>query len=821
MESFLQDIKYGVRMLASRPGFTVVAALSLALGIGANTTIFSIINAVLLTPIPGLEDTSSLAMVFTTDSGQEGGGGMGRLMQMSYPNYEDFRDQNDVFEELATFTFGGGTLLAKEGDPQNVAGFMVSGNYFDALGVKAVMGRTFLPEEDETPGTHLVMVISNGLWERQFGSDPGVIGSTLNLNGIPYTVIGVAPEGFQGTFQGMGADLVWTPMMTYQQILPVAFRDWPESRRALLMNVFGRLRQGVTVEQADAAISTIAGRLESEYPEVNTNRGATVTEFTPFFNPQQEEQLELMALFFMGIVGMVLLIACVNVANLLLARAATRGKEIGLRIALGAGRIRLVRQLLTESTLLAIMGGALGLLFAFWGRDLIWSFRPPGFGDDAISLDLDGSVLLFTAAIALATGLIFGLVPALQTTKPNLTQTLHEGGRGGGAGRRQHLLRSGLVVVEIALSLVALIGAGLFIRSMQAAQEIDTGFEMERLASLGLNPGGIGYGMGQADNFFDEVLERVSGVGGVEATALATNPPLGGGLMRTLIPEGWDDSEGILTSNIAITPGYFETMDFQLLRGRDFTEFDTADTPAVAIINEATQRRFWPDEDPIGRRYHFITEEFQIEVIGVVSDTVFQIGQDPQPVAFVPFQQRFQLNSVLIVRTEGDPEAALGNIQDIIRAVDRNMPINNVNTIGQTLDNILQAPRMGAALLGIFGILALVLAMVGIYGVTSYAVSQRTREIGIRMALGAREGTVLGLVLKQGMILVAIGIAVGLVASLFAMRVAESMLFGISTSDPVTFGGVSLLLLAVALLANLLPARRVMRVDPVNALRSE
>jgi predicted permease len=820
MESFLQDIRYGIRMLASRPGFTAVAALSLALGIGANTTIFSIINAILLTPVPGIEDTSRLAMVFTTDASQQVGGTL-RLMQMSYPNYKDIRDQNDVFEQLAAFTFGGGTLVADEGEPYGVAGFMVSGNYFDTLGVEAALGRTFLPEEDETPGTHLVMVISHGLWERQFGSDPNVIGKTLGLNGTPFTVIGVAPEGFQGTFQGMGADLVWTPMMTYQQILPLAFRDWPESRRALLMNVFGRLRPGVTVEQADAAIRTIAARLESEYPEVNTNRGASVTEFTPLFNPQQEQQVELIAIFFLGIVGAVLLIACVNVANLLLARAATREKEIGLRIALGAGRTRLIRQLLTESTVLAVVGGVLGLLFAIWGRDLLWSFRPPGFFGDSIDLSLDGTVLLFTAGIALATGLVFGLVPALQTTKPSLTQTLHEGGRGGGGGRRQHFLRNSLVVVEVALSLCALIGAGLFVRSMQAAQEIDTGFEMERLASMGLNPGGIGYEPAQADNFFDEVLERVRGVGGVEAAALATNPPLGGGLLRTLIPEGWDDSEGVLTSNIAVSPGYFETMEIPLLRGRDFTEFDTMDTPQVAIINEAAQRFFWPDEDPIGRRYHFITEEFQIEVIGVVRDTVFQIGQDPQPVAFVPFQQRFQLNSILIVRTEGDPEAALGNIQDVIRAIEPNMPINGVNTIRQALDNILQAPRMAAALLGIFGLLALGLAMVGIYGVTAYSVSQRTREIGIRMALGAREGTILSLVLRQGMVLVVIGIGVGAVAALFAMRLAESMLFGISTSDPITFAGVSLLLLTVALVANLVPARRVMRIDPVNALKSE
>lgn len=819
METLLQDIRYGVRMLTRNPGFTLVAALSLALGIGLNTTIFTVINAVLLTPVP-VEDPSTLALVFTTDTQQEGSI-FGNLMQMSYPNFEDFRDQNDVFESLATFSFGGGALVVEDGDAQPTQGFMVSGNYFEVLGVEPAAGRFFLPEEDETPGTHMVMVISHGLWERQFGSDPGAVGSTVKLNGVPYTIVGVAPENFRGTFQGMQPDLVWTPIMTYQFILPPAFREWPESRRALLMSVFGRLKPGVTVEQADAAFETIALRLENEYPEVNSGRSATVTEFTSLFNPNQEDQFSFIGIVFQAIVGVVLLIACVNVANLLLARASSRQKEIGIRLALGAGRNRLVRQLLTESILLAAAGGVLGLLFAFWGRDLLWNFRPPGTPVDAVSLNLDPAVLAFTLAISLFTGIVFGLVPALRASNPNLTETLHEGGRGGSASGRTQLLRSSLVVVEIACALITLIGAGLFIRSMQSAQEIDLGMEMERLAAVFLNPDGAGYEQMQAENFYREVLDRVSGIGGVESVALSDGGMMGGGMLRTFIPEGWDDSEGILTVNTSISPGYFETLGIPFLRGRDFNDFDTPDSPPVAIINEATARQFWPDEDPLGRRYHNITEEFQIEVIGVVEDALIQIGQPAQPIAYLPYRQRFPGGAAVIVRTAGDPEGVLGSVQDVIRAIDSNVPIANVNTIGQALDNMLWAPRMGAALLGIFGLLALTLAVVGIYGVTSYSVSQRKHEIGIRLALGAQEGSVLGLVLRQGMILVAIGVGVGLVLAFVGTRVLTNLLFGISPTDPIAFGGVSLLLVLVALVANLIPARRVLRVDPVRALRYE
>lgn len=820
MGDLIQDIRYGVRLMTANPGFAAVAALSLALGIGANTTIFTVVNAVFLSPLP-IRDMSSLAMVFTTDS-KQARGPMGNLMQVSYPNFVDFRDQNGVFEQLAAFAFIGGTLNTVDG-PRAVQGFMVSGNYFDTLGVKAAEGRTFSPDEDRTPGAHPVMVISHGLWQRQFGGDRSVIGRTLRFNGLPFTIIGVAPEQFKGTIQGFPGDLIWVPAMMYPQILPQEIRTWPESRRALMMSVFGRLKQGVSVRQADAALKTIAAGLESTYPEANDSRSASVTRFTPFFNPANESQLVLIFSLMMAVVAVVLLIACINVANLLMARASRREREIGLRLAVGAGRIRLIRQLLTESTLLALAGGVLGLLLAAWGRQALLQIRPPGMPDDALALRLDPTVLGFTVAVSLLTGLLFGLYPALQSSRLNLTETLYEGPRAGTPGRRHHLIRKILVAAEIGLAVPALIVAGLFIRSMQAAQEVNPGFETTRLAFMTVDPAGAGYTQPQTEQFYRLLVERVSAIGGTEAAAVASSPPLGGGIMRSVIPEGSTDAKdrGILTRNNSVSPGYFKTMNIALVRGRDFNDFDTADKPAVAIINESTQKRFWPNDDPVGKRFNFITEPFMIEVVGVVKDTLSQLGQPPQPIVYLPFGQRFAGGSALIVRTRQDPAMLLTDIQNAIRSLDRNVPVTDVRTMRQALADALQGPRMGAALLGIFGVMALVLAAVGIYGVMSFSVSQRTQELGIRIALGARSGDVRGLVLRQGMALVGFGLAAGLFLAWAASLAVRSLLFGVSNLDPAAYALNVLLLVAVAYAACAIPARRATRVDPIIALRYE
>ncbi len=823
MENLLQDIRYGVRMLTTRPAFTFVAALSLALGIGANTTIFTIVNGLLLTPIP-VQDPSTLGMVFMTDSVTGSIGGFGGYLPMSFPNYEDIRDQNDVFERMTAVSFGGG-IVSGEDEPMQLPGFMVTHEYFDVLGIEPELGRFFRPDEDENPGTHYVVVISHGLWERRYGSDAGILQRDMNINGVPFTIVGVAPEGFAGTLQGFQPDLIWTPFMTYPTLLPVNFRDWPENRRAGLMtSVIGRLKPGVSHQAADAAIQTIARRLEEEYPDVNSNRGAQVTEFTQLFNPTAQGAASTMGGVLMGIVGLVLLIACANVANLLLARAATREKEIGVRLALGAGRHRLIRQLLTESILLAMLGGGLGLIFAFWARDLIVNVAPSLLGAGLplnMDMALDGRVLGFTFAIALATGILFGLAPALQSSNPQLSKTLHEGGRGGSSSGRQQVLRSALVVGEIALALVALISAGLFIRNMQAAQQLDPGFETYELATIGLNPAGIGYEQGRTEQFFDELMEATAAMGRVKSVAIASAPPLGFGAARTFIPEGWEDTEGKYTTTTTVSPGYFETLGVPLLQGRDFTAFDDADSRPVAIINEATKQMFWPDEDVVGKRFHYITEEIgQIEVIGVVADVVSAIGQPVQAISYTPAKQRFQGFMSLHVRTDGDPEPVLAEVQGLIRQVDRDMPTTNPATIEQTLANALQQSRVIAGLLGTLGGLGLVLALIGTYGLMSYSVNQRRREIGIRVALGAQSNDVMRLIIRQGMVLVGIGVALGVLLSLGATRLFATLLFGVSTTDPVTFIGVPAMLMLIGLIASYLPARRVLRVDPVTALRS-
>ncbi len=823
MENILQDIRYGVRMLTKRPAFTAVAALSLALGIGANTTIFTIINGLLLTPIP-VEQPSTLGMVFMTDSVTGSVGGFGGYLPMSFPNYEDIRDQNDVFEEMTAVSFGGG-ILTGEDEPVQLPGFLVTHEYFDVLGIEPAMGRFFRPDEDENPGTHFVVVISHGLWERQYGADPNILDRTMNINGVPFTIVGVAPQGFTGTVQGLQPDLIWTPFMTYTEILPINFRDWPENRRAGLMtSVIGRLKPGVSHEAADAAIAQIADRLAAEFPEVNSNRGAEVTEFTQLFNPTLQGTASMTGGVLMGIVGLVLLIACANVANLLLARAASREKEIGVRLALGAGRHRLIRQLLTESVLLALLGAGLGLIMAFWARDLIANVAAGLLAGGGLGLNvdmaLDANVLGFTFVVALITGVLFGLAPALQSSNPQLSKTLHEGGRGGSSGGRQQLLRSALVVGEIALALVALISAGLFIRNMQAAQDLDPGFETYELATIGLNPAGVGYDQGRSEQYFEEIMERTAALGPVESVAIASAPPLGFGAARTFIPEGWEDNEGKYTAVTTVSPGYFATLGIPLLQGREFTEFDLAESRPVAIINEATKQLFWPDEDAVGKRFHYITEEIgPIEVVGVVADVVSQFGQPVQAISYTPAKQRYQGFMSLHVRTDGDPEPVLTEVQSVIRQVDRDVPTANPATIEQTLANALQQSRVIAGMLGTLGVLGLVLALIGTYGLMSYSVNQRSREIGIRVALGAQGTEVMGLVLRQGLMLVGIGIAVGVLISFGATRLFASLLFGVSTTDWVTFVGVPALLLAVGLVASWLPARKVLAVDPVTALR--
>jgi predicted permease len=821
MGTLWQDIRFGARMLFKSRAFTVVAILSLALGIGANTTIFTMVNAVLLQPLPVAEQ-SELMSVYGTD--EKNRGNQLDYAPISYLNYVDYRDQNDVFSGL--LIFGGATMsLSGTGEPEQVNGLIVSGNYFDVLGVKAKQGRTFLPEEDSTPGTHPVIVVSHSLWQRRFGGDPSLVGKTVTLNSQGFTVVGIAPESFRGTFAIGGADF-WVPMAMHDQVLTGIFRKWFTERRALLFNIIGRLKPGVSMAQAQATMQTIGKRLEQEYPKANEQRNVQLVPLSQSaINPNQRELFVRASGVLTTVVGLVLLIACANVANLMLARASARRKEIAIRAALGAGRMRIIRQLLTESLLLSVLGGALGLFLAYWSLDLLWAFRPPFFNQDALSLKLDGRVLGFTMLLSVLTGIIFGLAPALQSTRTDLVTELKERSNPLNQGRRRFNLRNLLVVSQVALSLIALIGAGLFVRSLRNAQQLSPGFETEKMLVMSFDLGAQGYNETRGREFQRQVQARAETIPGVHSAALASSAPLNVGFMRSVFIEGQEPApggRGILTLVNSVSTKYFETMGMPVLKGRDFGDTDQENSVKVVIVNEAMARRFWPNDEAVGKRFKFFGDEFLTEVVGVVrnSDSV-NLGEDPRPLAYLPLSQSYSPSATLQVRTDADPRALLSTVRREIQSLDPNLPLVAVSPISEVLDQVLWAPRMGAALLAIFGLLALMLAAVGIYGVLGYSVTQRTHEIGLRMALGAQRSDVLKMVVGQGMILTLIGVASGLAASFLLARFMASLLYGVAATDPVTFIGVSLVLLAVALMAAFIPARRATKVDPMIALRHE
>jgi predicted permease len=822
MENLLQDLRYGFRMLVKSPAFTAVAVLSLALGIGANTTIFTLINAVLLNPVP-VQDPSSLVWVYTTD--EKNRTGFNEFMPMSYPNYEDYRDHNGSFAATAAFT-NSSLNMTGGGEPEQIQGEIVSGNFFPLLGVKPALGRAFLPEEDKTPGAYPVAILSDGFWKRRFASDPGIIGKPLTLNGHGYTVVGVAPPAFRGVNAFFAPD-VWVPMMMHQQVLTGFFAENFNDRRALLFNVLARLKSGTGIEQATADLKTIASRLEREYPEPNRGRSVTMLPLAQStINPAIRRVFVLAGGLLMTVVGLVLLIACANVANLLLARATTRRKEIAIRLSLGAGRARLIRQLMTESILLSLLGGAVGLLFAVWGRDLLLAFRPPQFLPVFADLDLDGRVLGFTLLVSLLTGVLFGLAPALQASRPGLVTELKEGASEAGGGRRRLGLRGALVVAQVALSLISLVGAGLFVRSLRNTERVNPGFEASNLLVVSFDLGAQGYDETRGREFHRRALERIATLPGVLSATLATNLPIaGGGIGRTVFPEGHEPTAGstgqfVTTNTVAV--GYFATLGVPIRRGRDLAETDKEDMPRAVVINQAMAQRFWPGEEAVGKRFKFFGDTTFAEVVGVAENTkIFTLAEDPQPVAYIPLLQAYEPFMTLHVRTAGDPAALVETVRREVRALAPDLPLTNVQTVTQLIDQSLWAPRMAAGLLIVFGLLALVLAGVGIYGVMAYSVAQRTHEIGIRMALGAQQRDVLRLVLSQGMVLVAAGLALGVVASFALSRVISTLLFGVSPTDLITFTITPAILALVAVLASYIPARRATKVDPLLALRYE
>jgi predicted permease len=824
METVLQDIRYGIRMLARNPGFTAVAVLTLALGIGANTAIFTIVNAVLLNPLP-VTDAAHLFELDTTDRKTTVALGNATRLGMSVRNYEDFARQADVFSGITGFMGIG--LTQSGGDaPKRFQGSLVTANYFDVLGVRAVLGRTFRPDEDQNPGGDTVAVVSYGFWSREFGSSPEVPGKRLTLNGTDYTVIGVTPPQFKGTFLFANSDQIWLPISMHTQVLAGFIEDHFLDRRFLDLNTVGRLKAGVTVRQAESAVETIASRLEQQYPKDNQGRGATLSPVPDAsLGINQHAQVVKAGVVMMGIVGVVLLIACVNLASLMLSQTARREKEMCLRAALGAGSRRLARQSLTESFLLSMLGGAVGLLLGYWGRWALWSERPAFLRQSDLALPLDGRVWAFTFAIAVLTAILFGLVPAWKVSRPTLMETLNSGGRSGSMAWGRSRFRQALVVSEVALALVALVGAALFLRSFAFAQGLDPGFESKRLFVMGFDLGSQHYDQDRGEQYFRDAIERAASSPGVQSAAVASNFPLGGGVGRTIFLEGQDAESGhrgTLTTLNDVSSGYFQTLGIPLHHGRAFNDLDRKETKPVAIVNHAMAKHFWPGESPLGKRFHFIGEMRLLEVVGEVGDSwQFGVGEDPQPVAYLPITQAYSPFAVLQVRTMGDPKTVLPSVRESVQSIDRNLAFVGVSTIGGLLDQGLWAPRMGAFLMGAFGLLALLLATVGIYGVLSYSVTQRTQEVGIRVALGAAPASVRGLIVKQGMTLVAIGVGIGVVGSVGLARLMTSLLFGVKASDPLTFAAATFVLAAVAFVATYLPARRATKVDPVVALRHE
>jgi predicted permease len=825
METLWQDLRYAVRMLLKNPGFSVIAVVSLALGIGANTAIFTVVNAVLLKSLP-VKDISRLVEVDTVDTKTTVTTANLEKLGISYPNFQDFSREQKRFSGLSCFygpfplTWSGGA------EPRQVFGQIVSANYFDVLGLRPVVGRFFLSDEDSKPGGNDVVVLSYSLWTNKFASDRHVIGKVLTLNATSYTVVGIAPRGFKGTFTFGSPDQMWIPVSMYPQVLAGFFKDNFNSRRFRVTTVIGRLKPGVSFGEAEASLKTIASRLEIEFPKDNASRSVVLTPLAEAaVGVNNRAQIVLIGEMMMGIVGLVLLIACVNLANLLLAQAASREKEIGVRAALGASPARVIRQVLTESVVLAGISAIFGFVIAYAGRAVLWSFRPPLNAEGDLDISFDAHVLIFTVGAALLTAVLIGLVPAIKATQPNLVDALNVGGRGGTVGWRRNRFRSTLVISEIALAIVALVGAGLFIRSMQHAQRIDPGFESKNLFVFAFDLGALHYEENRGQQYFRAAMERAKACPGVESATIASNYPFAGGLLRTVFPEGQDESSGYRGTLIQIddvAPNFFATLRIPFVRGREFNDGDRRDTNAVAIVSEAMALQLWPNRSAVGKRFRFFGETMLREIVGVVRNTVVtSFGEDPQPLVYLPLTQDYNPAVTMQVRTGGSPEPVIATLRHEIQSLDANLALTDMNTIGQVIDQGLWAARVGAGLLTLFGGLALLLAVLGVYGVLSYSVNQQRREIGIRMAMGAQPESVLTLIVVQGMKLAFAGLVLGLLAAFAATRVLSSLLFGVSTHDPLTFVGVALVLAIAAVLACYIPARRATRVDPMIALRYE
>jgi len=806
MENLLSDTRYAIRNLLRRPAFTLIAVVTLALGIGANTTIFSAINALLLKPLPIPELDRVVAIWDKLPS-------RGVLHnEVTFANYLDLRSQNQSFEQLALYRWWSPNLTGVE-PPERLQGFLVTANFFDALGLKPIMGRNFAEEENQ-PGKDAVAIITHSLWQRRFGGDPEILNKTVTINTVARRVIGVMPENFNFP---KGAEM-YAPIPMTPELM--------KSRGSHSYYIIGRLKHGTPIQSAQADIDNIMARLEQQYPETNKGWGATAFPLVADTVRQYDTALWVM----MFAVGFVLLIACANVANLTLARATARQREIAVRTALGASRWRIVRQLLTESVIVALIGGVGGVLVAFWGIDALRASNP---GDAAkfaagwYQLGINAKVLLFTLGLSLASGIVFGLAPALQMSKPNLNSSLKEGGRH--TSGSSHRLRSSLVVFEVALSLMLLVSAGLLTRSFLSLLRTNPGFNSDNILTMSLVLPGLKYKeLPQRAAFYSDLVQRIKAYPGVESAAVVNYLPLGGANSSDSYlvegePEPQPGQENDGRYRVA-SPDYFRTMEISVIRGRGFTEQDKADTQPVVIVNETLARRHWPEQNPIGKRIRFygpLDRAPWMQVVGVIADVKHDLTIPVEPEYYLPHAQDPWNAMVLIAKTSVDPASLAGALRQQVWSIDKDQPVFDVKTMQEVRAGSVALYSLSSIMLGIFAAVALVLAAIGIYGVMAFAVTQRTQEIGIRMALGARTADVLKLVVKHGMKLALLGIVIGLAGSWALTRFIAKLLVGVQPTDLLTFSVVSLCLLVAAFIACYIPARRATKVDPLVALRYE
>jgi putative ABC transport system permease protein len=815
MDTLLKDVRYALRRLRKTPGFSAIVLLTLALGIGANTAIFSVVNTVLLRPF-AYRNPERLVIVdhfYPSLNNLEAGA--------SPPGFRDLRDKASDFDGVFVMTGWTPTLTGASGDPQRLQGTRASGLIFKTLGVAPVVGRSFTPDED-VPGKNKVVVLSDGFWQRQFGGDRSVIGKPITLNGEPYDVIGVMPPSFRD-FNGRPADL-WTPLA----LSPEQFSD--NNRTSEFLQLVARLRPAITMERVRGDMTTFANQLKAQYPN---NYPPDWTLKVTSMNEKVSGDIRPALLVLLGAVGFVLLIACANVANLLLARAASRIKEVAIRAALGATRRDLLRQLFAESVLLAVVGGVLGLGLAWLGMKGVIALRPANV-PRITELGIDWVVALFTLGVSLVTGLLFGLAPAVQTSRTNLQETLKEGGRSSSSDRSGHALRRVLVVAEVALALTLLTGAGLLIKSLALLQTVNPGFQSSGLLTFTVSIPNARYRSDTARiQYYDRAIEAVRAVPGVTGVGITSTLPFGGGWSTgSFAVEGYQpppNKPGPWGDQRVVSPGFFTALKVPLIKGRTFTEQDGASGPQVVVVDEEMVRRYWPNVDPIGKRITFNNPQRDtsitwITVVGVVGHTKHEgLDAENRVQLYFPYRAPDAVGGFMgfAVRTNGDPTRMLPAVRSALRSIDADVPIANVATMDANIAASMGQRRFAMLLLGLFAAMAVVLASIGIYGVMSYSVTQRAHEIGIRMALGAARRNVLGMVMKQGLLLVGIGVAIGLAGAFGLTRLIASQLFGVRPSDPSTFLGVAITLVGVAALATFIPAMRATRVDPVVALRDE